>query len=154
MCVNFSHDFHTDAVAFSNAHFGAGIGSQFLDEVSCTGSESMLISCSSSSSISCSNYHNGDAGVRCQSQSKHEPFVIILCDIETCFHQTSQLDPLAPTVMFVLLMVATSMRVEWRCASMMNGEQCVTIHGALLTPPLSANSWDMPTLQVGLMNIL
>ena len=58
----------TDAVAFSNAHFGAGTGSQFLDEVACTGSETMLTSCSSASSIYCYNGHNEDAGVRCQSE--------------------------------------------------------------------------------------
>ena len=56
----------TDAVAFSNAHFGVGIGSQFLDNVACTGSETMLTSCSSSSSVYCSSGHNEDAGVRCQ----------------------------------------------------------------------------------------
>ena len=55
-----------DAVAFSNAHFGAGTGSQFLDGVSCSGSETMLTSCSSSSTIYCSSGHNEDAGVRCQ----------------------------------------------------------------------------------------
>ena len=133
--------FSIDAVAFSNAHFGAGIGSQFLDEVSCTGSETMLISCTSSSSIYCSNGHNGDAGVRCQSQSKHEPFVIMLYDIDqTCFRQSSQLAPLAPTVMSVLLMVATSMRVEWKYVLMTNGEQSVTIHGPLPMPPPSASN--------------
>ena len=56
----------TDAMAFSNAHFGAGIGSQFLNSVACTGSETMLTSCSSSSNIYCSNGHSDDAGVRCQ----------------------------------------------------------------------------------------
>ena len=55
-----------DAVAFSNAHFGAGTGSQFLDGVACSGSETMLTSCSSSSTIYCSSGHNEDAGVRCQ----------------------------------------------------------------------------------------
>ena len=56
----------TDAMAFSNAHFGAGIGSQFLDGVACSGSENMLTFCGSSSYVYCSNGHNGDAGVRCQ----------------------------------------------------------------------------------------
>ena len=55
-----------DAVAFSNAHFGAGTGYQLLDGVSCSGTETMLSSCSSSSTVYCSNGHNGDAGVRCQ----------------------------------------------------------------------------------------
>ena len=59
----------SDAVAFSSSHFGAGSGSQFLDGVACTGSENMLIFCSSSSSVYCSNGHYEDAGVRCQSES-------------------------------------------------------------------------------------
>ena len=59
-------DIPTDAVAFSNAHFGVGIGSQFLDSVACTGTETMLTSCSSSSSVYCFNGHYDDAGVRCQ----------------------------------------------------------------------------------------
>ena len=67
---NFYYSFvqFSDAVAFSNAHFGAGTGYQLLDGVACSGTESTLISCSSSSTIYCSNGHNGDAGVRCQGQ--------------------------------------------------------------------------------------
>ena len=58
----------TDAVAFSSAHFGAGIGRTFLDEVGCTSSERRLIDCSRapSSSLRCSRGHSEDAGVRCQ----------------------------------------------------------------------------------------
>ena len=59
-------DVSTDAVAFSNAHFGAGSGSQLLRGVACTGNETMLTSCSSSSYIYCSDGHSDDAGVRCQ----------------------------------------------------------------------------------------
>ena len=59
-------DVSTGAVAFSNAHFGAGIGSQLLDSVTCTGSELVLTSCSSYSNVYCSNGHYDDAGVRCQ----------------------------------------------------------------------------------------
>ena len=54
------------AVAFLKAHFGPGMGSQFLDGVACTGHETMITSCASSSSIYCSYGHNEDAGVRCQ----------------------------------------------------------------------------------------
>ena len=57
-----------DAVAFSNAHFGAGAGPQFLDSVACTGSEITLTSCSSSSNVYCSKGHYDDAGVRCHSE--------------------------------------------------------------------------------------
>ena len=58
-------------MAFSNAHFGAGIGSQFLAGVQCIGSEENLIDCTSSSVI-CFNGHNEDAGVRCQGEGKKE----------------------------------------------------------------------------------
>ena len=54
-----------DAVAFSSAHFGAGAGPIYLDNVDCSGTERNLVDCSSSSVVSCSN-HNEDAGVRCQ----------------------------------------------------------------------------------------
>ena len=56
----------TDAVAFGSAHFGAGTGTIYLDGVSCTGSETNLIDCSRSPSITCSLGHSEDAGVRCQ----------------------------------------------------------------------------------------
>ena len=55
-----------DAVAFSRAHFGAGTGTIYLDNVGCTGSESRLIDCTRSSSVSCSSGHSEDAGVSCQ----------------------------------------------------------------------------------------
>ena len=56
----------TDAVPFSRAHFGAGIGTIYLDNVGCTGSETRLIDCSRSSTVSCLSGHSEDAGVRCQ----------------------------------------------------------------------------------------
>ena len=54
------------AVAFGNAHFGAGIGPVYLDDVECSGSESNLTNCSSRSIIHCNRGHSEDAGVRCQ----------------------------------------------------------------------------------------
>ena len=54
----------TDAVAFSNAYFGAGTGTIYLDDVSCTGSETNLNNCPRSSTVNCG--HLDDAGVRCQ----------------------------------------------------------------------------------------
>ena len=53
-------------VPFSAAHFGAGIGPIYLDNVECSGSESRLIDCLYSSFVSCSSGHSEDAGVRCQ----------------------------------------------------------------------------------------
>jgi len=54
-----------DAVAFTNGHFGVGVGPIFLDIGGCNGSEDNLIDCSHGSTGSC-NSHNDDAGVRCQ----------------------------------------------------------------------------------------
>ena len=55
----------TDAVAFTNAHFGAGVGPIYLDNVDCSGSESNLTDCFRSFIVSCYS-HSEDAGVRCQ----------------------------------------------------------------------------------------
>ena len=57
----------TGAVAFTNAHFGAGFGPIYLDTVDCTGSESNLTDCFRSFIVSCSS-HSEDAGVRCQGE--------------------------------------------------------------------------------------
>ena len=56
----------TDAVAFGSAHFGAGAGTIYLDNVGCTGSENNLTDCPRSSSVYCAGGHSEDAGVRCQ----------------------------------------------------------------------------------------
>ena len=57
---------YTGAVAFSNAQFGVGTGTIYLDSVGCTGGETSLTDCSHSSTVSCTNGHSEDAGVRCQ----------------------------------------------------------------------------------------
>ena len=49
--------------ALSGAHFGAGNGSIFMDNVGCTGLESTLISCPYISEHNCD--HSEDAGVSC-----------------------------------------------------------------------------------------
>ena len=56
-----------DAVAFTSAHFGAGTGTIFLDNVGCSGTESSILDCSyDSDNIYCAYGHQEDAGVRCQ----------------------------------------------------------------------------------------
>ena len=41
-----------------------------------------------------------------------------------------------------------SMRVEWRCASMTSGGQCVMVPGTTLMLLWSANSWDMQEVRL------
>ena len=50
--------------------------------------------------------------------------------------------------MFVWSEALISMRVEWRCALMINGGQCVIITGTALMPLWSASNWDMHSLEV------
>ena len=57
---------HADAIGFSSAHFGVGVGTIYFDSVSCSGAEGRLIDCSRSSTVTCYNGHSEDAGVRCQ----------------------------------------------------------------------------------------
>ena len=64
---HFNHVLYkTGAVAFSRAHFGAGTGPIYFNNVNCRGTESNLINCSRSSFINCYRGHSWDAGVRCQ----------------------------------------------------------------------------------------
>ena len=55
-----------DGLAYGNAHFGAGIGMIYLNNVGCTGTETSLLQCSYTSASSCTYAHSEDAGVRCQ----------------------------------------------------------------------------------------
>ena len=71
----------TDAVAFSSAHFGAGVGPIHLDYVDCTGSESNLTNCPHSSSIRCSSGHSEDAGVRCQGKIACKPYCFLILEL-------------------------------------------------------------------------
>ena len=52
-----------DATPRLSAYFGQGTGSILRQYLGCRGSESRLVDCSSSSSVSCS--HSEDAGVTC-----------------------------------------------------------------------------------------
>ena len=52
--------------------------------------------------------------------------------------------------MFVWWEVPISMRVEWRCASMTSGGQCVMTPGTALMLLWSASNWDMHTLEVSM----
>ena len=52
--------------AFSSAHFGAGSGPIFLDDVQCTSSSSQLLECHSRPISSHNCLHSSDAGVGCE----------------------------------------------------------------------------------------
>ena len=60
--------------------------------------------------------------------------------------------PLATALMVMFVWweeAPISMRVEWRCASMTSGGQCVMTFGTALMLLWSASNWDMHTLEVG-----
>ena len=74
----------TDAVAFSNAHFGAGIGPIHLHVVSCTGSETNLTDCPEVSSNAYCLGHSVDAGVRCQGLNSTVLFKLTEHEVQDC----------------------------------------------------------------------
>ena len=125
------------ALAFHNAAFGAGTGPIHFDNTDCSGSEDSLINCSRSSFIRCNSGHSEDAGVRCQGIYFYVPIWsehhLLQCG-SYIFNSSLQLLPVATVlmVMFVWWEAPISMRVEWRCASMTNGGQCVMTSGAAL----------------------
>ena len=55
--------------AYRNAHFGAGSGPIFLDDVQCTSSSNQLLECFSRPILSHNCSHSADAGVDCKSKS-------------------------------------------------------------------------------------
>ena len=56
----------TGGIPYSNAHFGAGTGPIYLDDVACTSSASQLLECSSRPISSHNCLHSADAGVGCE----------------------------------------------------------------------------------------
>ena len=54
-----------DAIAFDEAYFGEGTGSIWLDDVSCFGTETSLLSCFHNAIRDHNCDHSEDAGVRC-----------------------------------------------------------------------------------------
>ena len=119
-------------MAFSSAYFGAGVGPIHLDNVDCTGSERKLIECPNNIFVRCTNGHSEDAGVRCQGifankKKKHSMFTNLFI--------RQSIMPVATVLMVMCIwwVAPISMRVEWRCASMTSGEQCVMTPGIQLT---------------------
>ena len=53
-------------LAYTNAHFGSGTGSIFLDDVQCVSSDNQLLECSSRPIFSHNCAHSDDAGVGCE----------------------------------------------------------------------------------------
>ena len=58
----------TGSVPFDRSSFGGGRGPIFLDEVSCDGTESSLLSCAKNGLGINDCDHTEDAGVRCQGE--------------------------------------------------------------------------------------
>ena len=53
-------------MAYSNAHYGAGSGPIFMDDVQCGSGSSQLLECSSRPILSHNCFHSNDAGIDCK----------------------------------------------------------------------------------------
>ena len=75
--------------------------------------------------------------------------VLVLCSF------ISQSIPVATVLMemFASWEAPISMKVEWRCASMISGGQCVMTTGTAMMLLWSAGSWVMLTLDVSFFNL-
>ena len=67
-CCHINSFICTDAVAYSNAYYGAGTGPIYMDDVDCIGDEDKLLSCVSQPIGSNNCGHFEDAGVNCSSK--------------------------------------------------------------------------------------
>ena len=67
--------------AYSNAHFGAGSGPIFLDDVQCSSSASQLLECHSRPILSHNCLHSADAGVGCEGVFYNDFFLTISSDL-------------------------------------------------------------------------
>ena len=56
---------HAGGKVYTGAHFGAGSGLIFLDDVQCTSSSDQLLECPSRPIMSHNCHHSDDAGVGC-----------------------------------------------------------------------------------------
>ena len=110
-----------------------------------------LLDCSRSSFGNC-YYRYRNVGVRCQGMMVCVEWVLFCWSDSVHNHllQSMQVETV-PMVMFVWWEAPISMRVEWRCASMARGGQCVMTSGTALMPLWSASSWDIHTLEVGVL---
>ena len=69
----------TGATAYSNSYFGGGTGGIYLDDLSCTWSESRLIDCGHSGIGVHNCAHTDDAGVRCKRMKLSLIFFLPVC---------------------------------------------------------------------------
>ena len=84
-CSNLFHLIHSvGGIAYSNAHFGAGTGPIFLDDVQCSSSVSQLLECSSRPILSHNCQHSDDAGVGCEGITNCDTYIII--SFAPCLH--------------------------------------------------------------------
>ena len=88
--------FGSSGTAIGSAGFGQGSGSIWLDNVTCTGSELMLVNCSHlgvGATRSCS--HSEDAGVRCYG-AVASMYVCTYVYMYVCFHVCMQIRSYVP----------------------------------------------------------
>ena len=66
LCLFLCMFINAAGVPYSNAFFGSGTGSIFLDDVQCSSSSSQLLECPSRPILDNNCAHSSDAGVGCE----------------------------------------------------------------------------------------
>ena len=100
--------------AYINAHFGAGSGPIFLDDVQCTSSASQLLECPTRKILSHNCLHSDDAGVGCEGMF-HKNCCVSCARNLFAFH-CLYIQLLVQLVNFDWQEVIYKMKAEWRSA--------------------------------------
>ena len=122
----------TGGRVYSNAHFGAGSGPIFLDDVQCTSSSDQLLECPSRPILSHNCLHSADAGVGCEGIHVYYYIIIKMQCILYLNLYCKQLR--VHLVNCDCLEETFQMKAEWRSASTICGVLCVTIPGDTMMP--------------------
>ncbi|XP_065119296.1 scavenger receptor cysteine-rich domain-containing protein DMBT1-like isoform X2 [Paramisgurnus dabryanus] len=141
--------------ANSEASFGQGSDSIWLDDVACLGSESSLIECKHNGLGSHDCGHSEDAGVICSGMGRL-PVSRYTEVLNSQGFKTTKMfcDTVSKEVMFDWSMVVIPALVELRSFTMVVGELCAMTLGTFMMLMWCADRWDVAKLLLQTVRLL